>query len=183
MEDAAETEARVRRAAAGDRAAAEALLAGLLPRVRNLIRYLVRGDQDVDDMAQQALVAVLRGLPGYRADAPLERWADRITAREAMAYVRRRRTRDAREGAELALEVLPAPEETARYLARRELARRLDTLPDPQREAIVLHHLVALTVPEVAEALGVSPDTAKSRIRLGMEKLRAAAAQEGADAP
>jgi RNA polymerase sigma-70 factor (ECF subfamily) len=178
VEGSAVEEALLRRAVAGDRGAAEAVLAQLLPRVRNLIRYLVRGDQDVDDMAQQALVAILRGLPSYRGDAPLSKWADRITAREALAYARRRRARAAREAGDAPLEVLPAPEETERYLARRELALRLDALPDPQREAIVLHHLLAMSVPEVAASLEISPDTAKSRIRLGMEKLRAAAKED-----
>ena len=44
----------------GDRRAAERVLRALLPRVRNLVRYLVRGDSHVDDMAQQALIAILR---------------------------------------------------------------------------------------------------------------------------
>ena len=53
----------------GRRDAAESLLAELLPRVRNLVRYLVRGDHDVDDIAQDALIAILKGLPiGYNRD-------------------------------------------------------------------------------------------------------------------
>src|SRR5262245_38204484 len=43
-------------AARGDRKAAEALLRALLPRVRNLVRYFVRGDAEVDDISQEALV-------------------------------------------------------------------------------------------------------------------------------
>src|SRR5436853_381984 len=59
----------------------------------------------------------------------------------------------------------------ASLLAER-LAQVLDGLPDAQRQALVLHHVVGMSVPELAAELGVSFDTAKSRLRLGMERLR-----------
>jgi RNA polymerase sigma-70 factor (ECF subfamily) len=58
-----------------DRESLTAIATRLLPRVRNLIRYLIRGDQDVDDIAQGALLAVLRGLPSFRGQGSLESWA------------------------------------------------------------------------------------------------------------
>ena len=78
---------RVAAAARGDRAAAQALLTELLPRARNLIRYLVRGDADVDDIAQEALISVVRGLPGYRGEGAFQSWVDRIVARTAFAHL------------------------------------------------------------------------------------------------
>ena len=71
----------VQRAASGDRAAAEAVLSRLLPRVRNLIRYLSRNDSDVDDLAQDCLVRILRVLPSFRGTGSLEAWTDRIVVR------------------------------------------------------------------------------------------------------
>jgi hypothetical protein len=41
---------RVRAAIGGDETATRDLLTEILPRVRNLVRYLVRGDEDVDDI-------------------------------------------------------------------------------------------------------------------------------------
>jgi RNA polymerase sigma-70 factor (ECF subfamily) len=164
-----------RAAARGDRAAQEAILRRLLPRVRNLVRYLVRGDDEVDDIAQNALTALLQGLPGYRGDAPLERWADRIVARETFRHLRRVRLRAARERPdEVSVHRASAPGPTdARFLERRALASALDALPEAQRAAVVLHHVVGLTVPDIAELLEVPADTAKSRLRLGMARLRA----------
>jgi RNA polymerase sigma-70 factor (ECF subfamily) len=128
----------------------------------------------VDDYAQQALVNILKGLPTYRGDAPLERWADRVTARTTLALAKRRRAERKRE-AELIenLYPLPMPTSSISYSARRRLAKALDTLPKDQREAVVLHHVLEMTVPEVAAALGVPFETAKSRLRLAMKKLRA----------
>jgi RNA polymerase sigma-70 factor (ECF subfamily) len=166
--------ARVRAAIAGDRDAAQALLRGLLPRVRNLVRYLIRGDADVDDIAQDALVAVFRGLPSYRADGPLEAWVDRVVARVTFAALRDRR-RDAAREAQAAPDLELVSDATAAspddYLARRQAIRRLDELPYDQRHALVLHHVVEMSVPEIAAALGVPAETVKSRLRLGKARL------------
>jgi RNA polymerase sigma-70 factor, ECF subfamily len=162
---------RIAKAAAGDRKAAHALLAEVLPRMRNLIRYLIRGDREVDDIAQQALIAVMKGLPSYRGEGRFESWVDRVTVRETFAELRRnRKERDSR-AVLFDVDAIPS-EERATFLERREAVERLETLPDDQRTAIVLHHVVGMSVPEVAEATGVSFDTAKSRIRLAMGKLR-----------
>ncbi|MBX3245958.1 MAG: sigma-70 family RNA polymerase sigma factor [Myxococcales bacterium] len=169
-----ELEALALRAAAGDRRAAEQLLHRLLPRVRNLVRYLVRGDTHVDDMTQNALLSILRGLGGYRGEGAFRAWADRITVREALSFAKRERARAAasREAAPDLHVVREAPTRSDAYVRRRDVVRLLDTLPAEQREALVLHHVMGMSIPEVAESLGVPFDTAKSRLRLGTRKLR-----------
>lgn len=167
--------ALARSVAAGDEAATEALARRLLPRTRNLVRYLARGDAEVEDLSQGALLEVLASVGSFAGLAPLEGWSDRIVAR----VVRRRLARRARDEARrqehgVTLRAVRAPlEPLSRYAARRDLARALDELSLEQREAVVLHHSLGLSVPELAEETGVSFDTAKSRLRLGMAKLRA----------
>src|SRR5689334_3483784 len=82
---------RIAAAANGDRAAAESICRELVPRVRNLVRYLLRGDGRVDDVSQEALIAVLRGLGSYRGDGRFESWVDRVVARTTFASIRRMR--------------------------------------------------------------------------------------------
>jgi RNA polymerase sigma-70 factor (ECF subfamily) len=176
--DAAETPAppdpRIAAAVSGDRVAAAELLGELLPRARNLIRYLVQGDAEVDDVAQEALIAVLRGLPSYRGEGTFKSWADRVVARTTFAALRRMRGERARKSAEPPeLLAVPADGRADGYLQRRDLARLLDKLPDEQRHALVLHHAMGLSVPEIAEELGAPFETVRSRLRLGMTSLRA----------
>jgi RNA polymerase sigma-70 factor (ECF subfamily) len=68
----------------------------------------------------------------------------------------------------------PPPEDT---LARKQEAARLlaaiDALPAPQREAFVLQQEGDLSVEEIANATGVTRETAKSRLRYALAKLRA----------
>jgi RNA polymerase sigma-70 factor, ECF subfamily len=172
---------RIAAAAGGDRGAASALLGELLPRTRNVVRFLLRGDTEVDDFAQNALIEVLRSLGGFRGESTFTTWADRITVRTVLRQLgRRQREREQRIHAEPELRSLHGTTEAGEdYAARRRLARVMDTLPDAQRQALVLHHVVGMSVPELASELGVSFDTAKSRLRLGMERLRKHYLREG----
>ena len=165
---------RIGAAADGDRPAAQSLLTELLPRVRNLVRYLLKGDADVEDVTQNSLLEILRSLPNFRGESLLTTWCDRITVRVALRHVRQRRNeRERRQGVQIELSEGHGSEEgPERYMSRRQLALILDDVPDDQQQAIVLHHVVGMSVPEVAETLGVPFETARSRLRLGMEKLR-----------
>jgi RNA polymerase sigma-70 factor (ECF subfamily) len=163
-------DARIAAAARGDRAAAESLARELLPRVRNLVRYLVRGDSHVDDIAQEALIAVLRGLGTFRGEGRFESWADRIVARTTFAALRRMRARP-----ETMREVdVGVGAEGDDYVLRRQVAQKLDELPDEQRQALVLHFTAGMTIPEIAEVTGAPQETVRSRIRLGKNALRTA---------
>jgi len=164
------TDPRIGAAASGDRPAAEALCRELLPRVRNLVRYLVRGDSHVDDIAQEALIVVLRGLGTYRGDGKFESWVDRIVARTTFAALRRLRAETqpgASDVADREDDVAPST-----FALRRELAAALDRLPAEQRESLVLHFAVGMTVPEIAEAVAAPFETVRSRLRLGKAALR-----------
>src|SRR5215510_1078522 len=131
MTEGVQIDPRIAKAAAGDRKAAHALLSDHLPRMRNLIRYLVRGDREVDDIAQQALIAVVKGLGSYRGEGRFESWVDRVTVRETFAHLAR--DRKEREGRAMLYDVdsIPAEGRDA-FLERREAVERLDALPDDQ---------------------------------------------------
>ena len=150
----------------------------MLPRARNLVRFLVRGDAEVDDIVQDALVIMLERLGSYRGEAPLERWADGVVMRVTLHHLRRLRRRlrrfVSRPPDELEAQadgMVPAPALRS-YAARREVIAALDRLPYKQRHALVLHHVLGMTVHEVASELGVPHETLHSRLRAGMQRLR-----------
>jgi RNA polymerase sigma-70 factor (ECF subfamily) len=168
--------ATIEAAVRGDSRAAERLLTSLLPRVRNLVRYLVRGDREIDDIAQEALVAVVRGLGSFRGEGTLEAWVDRVVVRATFAYLRRRRV-DAQATpalvADLELVGASTPLGPDEYLSRRRAIAALDELPVDQRHAVVLHHVLELSVPEIATELAIPFETVRSRLRLARARLRA----------
>lgn len=136
-----------------------------------MVRYLVRGDRDVDDLSQDALLLILEGIHTYRGDGAFRSWTDRVVARSVFAARRSavRRAEQPVDEAELADEPSELPD---RYYLRRQVAERLDALPLAQRDALVLHCVVGLRVAEVAAELGVPEETVRSRIRLGKDRLR-----------
>jgi RNA polymerase sigma-70 factor (ECF subfamily) len=167
---------RIAAAVAGDRNAAHELLQELLPRVGNLVRYLIGGDADVEDITQRVLVELLRSLHTFRGESQLATWSDRITIRTTLAHMKRRRVVAARQS-HLAAELIMALDDQnggspEQYLARREAVRMLDELPEEQRAAVVLHYIVGLSVPELADQLAIPFETVRSRLRLGLHKLR-----------
>ena len=171
---------RIAAAASGDRAAAQDLCRELLPRVRNLVRYLLRGDSRVDEVAQEALIAVLRGLASFRGDGRFESGVDRVVARATFAAIRRIRAETPPgvrpvEGGETGSSAAAATAATGEsYVLRRELAAALDRLPADQRESLVLHFAIGMTVPEIADAMAAPHETVRSRLRLGKAALREA---------
>jgi len=167
-------DASVAAAVAGDRRAVEQVVGALLPRVRNIARYLVRGDAEADDVAQEVMVAILRKLPSFRGDGSLQSWADRIAVRQAFLALRRtKRARDRVDtGADLTIVPDPAGPPDL-YGERRRAVAALDHLSEEQRHALVLHHVIGMSVPEVAAETGAPIETVRSRLRLGLARLRA----------
>lgn len=175
-----EPDPRLAAAVAGDRRALESLVTELLPRIRNLVRYLVRGDVDADDLAQEAMVAIVRGLPSHRGEGSLDAWADRVAVRSTFAGLRRARRERARIDGGADLAAVPHPDGPPDdYAARRASVKLLDQLPDDQRHVLVLHHVLGLSVPEIAEEIGAPFETVRSRLRIGIGKLRALSTDAG----
>lgn len=171
---------RIEAAARGDRAAAQELALELLPRVRNLVRYLTRSS-DIDDVTQEALVTVLRSLPSYRPTGSFQAWVDRVVVRATFAQLRRQRRRARHESPQVDEEVAAPHDIAGAYATRTRIAAALDALPVEQRFAVVLHHVLGMSAAEVAKEMDVPLETTRSRLRLGMQNLRRqmVAAKEG----
>lgn len=123
---------------------------------------------DADDVVQQAWIVAWRKADAAPRDAwP---WLAGIISNEARNLRRKRALRSH----------APLTEESAMSLDRRpertELARLLDealqTLPEDQREAIVLTHLCGFTQQQAAEVADVPLNTLKARVRRGLEAMR-----------
>ena len=121
---------------------------------------------DTEDIVQEALLRIHRGLPGLRADGALVGWLYQVTRHALVDHLRARRAaaddqdRDA-EPDDSAFERLAA---CVRPFAA--------MLPPPYREAIELVELGGLTQVEAAARLGIPVSTMKSRVQRGRAQLR-----------
>ena len=158
-------------AASGDSDAMTTLFEAVLPRARNLVRYLVRGDREVDDISQEAILLIFRGIGSYQGSGPFRAWADRITARCVFSRLKARSNEPTEDVDHIHVADVTSPHPDA-YTYRRQIVAQLDQLPYDQRAALVLHHVLGMTLPEIASEVGVPEETVRSRLRLGKQRLR-----------
>jgi RNA polymerase sigma factor (sigma-70 family) len=169
-----------RAAAAGDPDAASTLVMHLGGSMFAIVRRVLgRRHADVDDAAQDAVIALLGALPKFRNECGVTHFAHRIALLTALAALRRARVRqrftDGSGDGELDAEAddVASPWATTVSTRRRVLVRQLlDELPDVIAEALALHFILGYTVDEIAEAAAISPNTVWSRLRLGKQALR-----------
>ena len=142
---------------------------------------LTRIPADAEDLAAEAFLRAYRALRGY--DAPriralrLRPWLLTIlrnTARNAMRDARRQPAPPpAFEPVEEAFGGPSVEQHLEQQQLQDALGELLAELPEVQRTAVVLRHVVGLPTVEVAEVLGCPAGTAKSHISRGLARLRA----------
>lgn len=165
---------KMRQAGQGEPSAQAWLMARVLPPVRRIARAFLRQSADADDAAQLALLAILKSASTYRGEAAVEGWAKRIAVRSTMRFIQKERRKDTPVDApEEAHEEMVVPADAPAFEALpRDVREYLKELPEAQRDAILLHHALGYSVEEIGEMAEVSPDTVKSRLRLGTAALR-----------
>ena len=160
---------------AGDRGLYEKLLAELLPFVRGFVRSRGADATAAEDIVQDVLLSIHTARHTYRPERPLGPWV-RAIARNAVVDWARRGVRTRRRESDLDVEtvaeasVLPPRAGPERLSAG--LERALESLPDAQRQAVLLLKVEGLTVGEAAERVGVSVGAMKLRAHRGYEALR-----------
>lgn len=178
----AELAALAGRAAAGDDPAAGMLLARLRPLVVRYCRARLGRSGggtygSADDIAQEVCLAVLTALPRYRdVGRPFTAFVFGIAAHK-VADARRAAARDRTSPAD----VLPeradeaaGPEASALAAADARFAHQLlDTLPEVQRDVIVLRVAVGLSAEQTGTALGMSAVAVRVAQHRALSKLRA----------
>ncbi len=142
------------------------------------VAYRLTGNHDdAQDLVQEVLLRVRRGLETYRPGS-LEGWLSRITTNTFLDETRRRRRRP--------VDLLPEePDRVVPPSPAADVAMAAEALPDdvqdalrrlpPEyRAAVVLSDVVGLSYQEIGDSLGVPVGTVRSRIHRGRALLREA---------
>jgi len=143
----------------------------------NVAYRLAGNDEDAQDLVQEALIRVRKGLERYEPGS-LEGWLARIVTNVFLDEVRRRKRRPADalpDDPERVLPPAPAADEVSTGLSD-EVQRALGTLPDDFRVPVVLCDMSDLSYEQIAQATGVPVGTVRSRIHRGRVMLREALA-------
>lgn len=167
------------RAQHGDEEAFASLAAAVGDRLHAAAHRILRDIDLAEDATQQALLNIWRDIPQLRDPARFEAWSYRLLVRACYAEARRSRRSTTN------LRLLPAADpvaadELSSVVDRDLLERGFRRLSIDHRAVVVLHHYLDLSLPQVADVLGVPQGTVRSRLHYAMRALRAALAADAA---
>jgi RNA polymerase sigma-70 factor (ECF subfamily) len=159
-------------AQAGDQRALDQLLRAHYPQVYAICRRMTGNDHDALDAAQDALIALTRGIGRYDGRASFSTWSYRVTTNACLDELRRRKRRPTPDD-ELALDGRPGgpPALDQSVSDRLTIDEALATLPPEFRAPVVLRDVLGLDYAEIADVLEIPPGTVRSRIARGRRAL------------
>jgi len=174
--------ARVEAARAGDRAALDAVAAEYLPLVYNIVRRSLRRSVDVDDVVQETMLQLVRGMRTLRDPERLRAWLVAITVNQIRDHQRSANRVPASTPLDDRVDIPDPRGEFVEYTLtqldvsgqRRETQQAGEWLDPDQRELLALWWLEAsghLTRPELAEALQTDPHHVAVRVSRMKEQL------------
>ncbi len=170
--------------ARGDSDAARVLTGRHLGRVYGFAARLLGDRAEAEDVAQEAMLRLWRGAATWRAgEAQLSSWLYRVTVNLCTDRQRARARRRAEALDDVAEPVDERADTEGALMGRQRvdaLQAALATLPDRQRQAVVLRHIEGLTNPEIATILEIGVEAVESLTARGKRALTAALAGQKA---
>ena len=142
------------------------LYAGSYARLVSVVAAVCGSRDEAEEAVQAAFVRLVGAWDRVASYDDPEAWV-----RKAAFGIVSNRRRKVRNGVRALLRQGPTSDVQGPTGDRVDLARALATLPVAQRRALVLVHVVGLTVEDAARELGVPPGTVKSRLSRGRAAL------------
>lgn len=165
----------------GDENALSELLTQLHPKLYYTALKLTGNPTDAEDVTQDACLKLLDALPQLREPEAVLAWAERIVKNTCLNHLKRKQPYLFRDDAQAEAVFDGLPEENTeavpdRYMemaAKREIIlSMIDALPEAQRLTVYLHYYNAHSVQEIAQLMGVSEGTVKSRLSAARANLK-----------
>ncbi|MBL8746931.1 MAG: sigma-70 family RNA polymerase sigma factor [Phycisphaerae bacterium] len=185
-EQSSDEAALVRRLKAGDEAAFEQLILSASPRLLALARRMMSREEDARDAVQDAFLSAFKSIDRFDGRSQLTTWLHRITVNACLMKRRSQRRRPERSIEDLLPQFLddghhrsPArpwktpPADSLEQAETLDLVRaRIDELPEPYREIIILRDIEELDTDETASLLDLSAAAVKTRLHRARQALR-----------
>ena len=169
----------IARLQARDEAAFEELIRQYEKKVYSLCARMCGNAEDAEEAAQDAFLALWRGIDRFRQESSLSTWIYRLASNACIDLMRRKKkgagsvSLDDEELFVDAVDLAPQPhEEAERRETQRLLQEGLLSLPAEYRSILLLREIEGLSYSEISAALDLELGTVKSRISRGRTLLR-----------
>jgi RNA polymerase sigma-70 factor, ECF subfamily len=165
-------EALLQRCRAGDPEALEELIRRWERKLFYYVRRLVEHEPDAWDILQQTWMRVLKGIGGVRDPDKVVPWIYRVARNTALSHRQSLLARERWVDREASVEELAKVHERETDWTAEDVHRGLESLSAHHRDALTLFFLDDLSIEEMAEVMGVSNGTVKSRLHYGKKALK-----------
>lgn len=157
----------------------ESLASELGPQLGVYLTRMVGNAADGDELLQETLLRIARGLPQFEGRASVKNWAYRIASNVAIDFLRKSGRANFEElGPHEDVSDLDVEDDLVLDEMNDCVRQVIDTLPPDYRAALVLFNLEGKSVAETAQILDISESAAKVRVHRGKLRLREALDQE-----
>jgi RNA polymerase sigma-70 factor (ECF subfamily) len=165
----------VARAKVGDDDAMRYLYLRFSDDVYGYVRSILRDEHEAEDVTQHVFAKLLTALPKYQdRGVPFAAWVLRVARNVAVDFIRERRAIPCDDVRDHDVNRFEDPE--YRGIGLREA---LDTLPEGQREVVVMRHVLGMSPGEIADHLGKSEPCVHGLHHRGRGALRTALSERG----
>jgi RNA polymerase sigma-70 factor (ECF subfamily) len=167
----------VARSQKGDLDAFAELYSRYFERIYGYLRVLLRDPHEAEDTVQKVFVKAFEALPSYeeRRGKGFAAWLFRIARNEGLMHLRKHRRVDPHDPERLDRyreTSSPNPQDMGdAWGSDRDLARWLERLPEPQRQALTLRYMFEMTTGEIGEILDKSPEAVRKLVQRGLGRL------------
>ena len=162
-----------------DEAAFEELIRQYEKKVYTLCFRMCGNSEDAEEAAQDAFLALWRGIDRFRQESSLSTWIYCLATNACIDTLRRRKKQSGSvslDDEELfvdAVDTSPQPQETVEHRETQKLLQEgLSALPEEYRKVLILREIEGLSYTEIAESASIELGTVKSRISRGRSLLR-----------
>ena len=156
----------------GDRAAALALTSRLAPVVFSQAFRILNDRAEAEDVTQESLLRLWKAAPKWKANkAKITTWLYRVTLNLCIDHLRKS-NRNSGDVQQEVVDDTPSVECNLQNKERLQALRiALETLPDRQKRAVILRHIVGLPNPDISEIMGISIEAVESLVSRGKRAL------------
>ena len=157
-------------AAAGDQQAFERLYRAHVARIHSLVRRMVGGDGDADELVQDAFVRAWQRLSTFRGEAAFGTWLHRLTVNLVLNW-QKSKTRGRKLFDDDTM-IDASPSRSRSPESQMDLEAALELLPKGARQIFVLHDVEGFRHEEIAQMLEITSGTSKAQLHRARMLMR-----------
>lgn len=163
-----------KQAGSGDSSAQRVLIDKVIEKVRITVWYLVKGNDEFDDMVQNSLIEILKSVKNFKGKSKLETWCIRITIRTSMRYLKNNKRwkkffifGSLKEGSTSTSE----EKNYANGELQGKLKEHLQKLKPQRRVVVILRFVYNYSIKEISKITDSPENTVRDRLKIGKKNL------------